>query len=75
MSDCQKVVDILELIIDKEATAEQENFFNNHIEGCAPCLEKYEVNDAMSKFIREKLKKKDCSSSLLNSIKSEIAKI
>lgn len=75
MSDCRKLVDILELIIDKEATPEQEKFFNQHIEGCAPCLDHYEIDEAMHKLIREKLDKKECKSSLLDSIKSEINKI
>lgn len=75
MSDCQKLVDILELIIDKEANAEQEQFFKNHIEGCAPCLHNYEIDEAMYQLIREKLEKKECKISLLDSIKSEINKI
>ena len=75
MSDCQKLVDILELIIDKEASAEQEQFFKSHIEGCAPCLDHYEIDEAMYQLIREKLEKKECKASLLDSIKSEINKI
>ena len=75
MNDCQKLVDILELIVDKEANAEQELFFKNHIEGCAPCLHNYEIDEAMYQLIREKLEKKECKASLLDSIKSEINKI
>jgi len=75
MSDCRKLVDILELIIDKEASPEQEQFFKNHIEGCAPCLDHYEIDEAMHSLIKEKLEKKECKTSLLDSIKSEISKI
>ena len=75
MSDCQKLVDILELIIDKEATTEQETFFKSHIEDCAPCLHNYEIDEAMYQLIRENIDKKECKSTLLDSIKSEISKI
>ena len=75
MSDCQKLVDILELIIDKESTPEQEQFFQSHIEGCAPCLDHYEIDEAMYQLIRDNLEKKECKSSLLDCIKSEINKI
>ena len=75
MSDCQKVVDILELIIDKEANPEQEQFFKSHIDRCAPCLHHYEIDQAMFQLIRESLEKKTCKASLLDSIKSEISKI
>ena len=75
MSDCQKVVDILELIIDKEATDEQKEFFNSHVEGCAPCLDHYEMDEAMLVYLKETLEKKKCCDDLLTNIKAEINKI
>ena len=75
MSDCQKLVDILELIIDKEATPEEENFFKTHIEGCVPCLDHYEIDEAMYQLIKDNLQKKECKAHLLDTIKSEIKKI
>lgn len=75
MNDCQKVVEILELIIDKEATQEQERFFKKHIDGCAPCLKHYEIDNSLIELIKKSLEKKECKSDLLSCIKSEINKI
>jgi len=74
--DCANKVEcmeMLQLIIDGEATtAQKEHFLTHHLEGCLPCYKNYHLELK----IRELLKTNCCGgqvpSDLVNAIKSKI---
>ncbi len=74
-SNCVKVHELLNVIIDDEATKDEEEFFKEHIDECAPCLEKYNVERSLIEKIKSKLSHKCCPESVVNSIKSQIKSI
>lgn len=75
MNDCQRLVNILEAVVDGQASKEDETFFNEHIEDCAPCLEHYELDQSLVELVRQSLERKKCTANLLGCIKEEISKI
>jgi len=74
-NNCKQLAEILHLVIDNQATPDQENFFNQHIHDCAPCLDHYEIDKSLQAIIKERLLKKECCSSLLDSIRTQIKNI
>ena len=70
--DCSKVYNNLQLILDNEASAEEKKFFQEHVDDCAPCLEKYNIEKEILDLIKEKLEKKSCPESIIASIKEKI---
>lgn len=73
--NCKKVVEILDLIIDNEATSDDKDFFYSHIDKCAPCLDYYEVEKDLKDFIVQTVEKKKCSESLKNSIEQKMQEL
>lgn len=72
--NCQRFVDIVNAIIDDEATEEEENFFRDHMNDCTGCLNHYNIEKEIIDQVKEKLKKRCCPSSLKNSILNLIKK-
>lgn len=70
--NCEKVHDLLHVIIDDEANAEEEKFFKEHIDECSPCLEKYNVEKSLIEKIKSKINHKCCPKSLVDSIRESI---
>jgi anti-sigma factor (TIGR02949 family) len=73
--DCEtqrECMEMLQLIVDGEATPEQKsNFLNNHLEQCMPCYKNYHLEVA----IRQLLKSKCASQApqeLVDSIKAKV---
>jgi mycothiol system anti-sigma-R factor len=71
-SACNDFKEVLYLIMDGEATKEQEAFFKQHIDECAPCLDHYNIEQSMVRIIREKLDKKTCPEQIIRAIKAKI---
>ncbi len=71
-SDCKQVATIIHHVIDGEATCDEVEFFNKHIEKCSPCLDKYQVEKDMLQTVREKINRKCCPKATLESIKQKI---
>ena len=74
-SNCVRVHELLNVIIDDEASKEEEQFFKGHIDECAPCLEKYNVERSLIDKIKSKLSHKCCPENVVNSIKEQIKSI
>lgn len=70
--ECNEFKDILYLIMDGEASKDQETFFAKHAEDCAPCLDHYNIEKSVLDTIKEKISKKSCPKELINSIKDQI---
>ena len=72
---CKEVLKNLYLIVDGEATKEQEEYFNRHIEQCIPCLNSYSLEKSVKEFLNSRIEKRPVPQSVLDNIKSEIALI
>jgi len=68
-------MEMLQLIIDGEATPEQQVYFKVHMDKCAPCFKSYDLDNT----IKELLKTRCCGDSvptgLVEQIKNQISQI
>ncbi|MFD2246225.1 anti-sigma factor family protein [Pontibacter ruber] len=71
-SDCDKTAHLLDLIIDGEASAEEQSFFTTHIEDCAPCFESHQKQKLLKNLVSGHLKRVIVPESLALSIKARI---
>ena len=69
--DCLKLI---QRILDKEASAEEEARFLANKDQCLPCQEGYKLELALRKALKTSCHSK-CPSSLLESIRSKISSI
>jgi len=67
-----KCVKILNLILDNEATVEQETYVHEHIESCMVCFEQYELEKNIRDLIKTKLANMPVPEGLANQIRSKI---
>lgn len=68
--DC---MEMLQLIIDGEATPEQkDHFMKNHLEGCMPCYQTYHLETKIKELLKEKCCNGKAPETLVDTIKSQI---
>ena len=72
---CSEFLDVVNLILDNEATEDQENFVREHIEDCTGCLEKYELEKKIKELLQTKISKKPVPLNLANEIRVSIQSI
>ena len=70
-SDCLKLI---QRILDKEATAEEESTFLANKDQCLPCKEGHELELALRKALKSSCHSK-CPSSLIDSLRLKISSI
>jgi anti-sigma factor (TIGR02949 family) len=70
--DCEKVVSLLDMIVDGEATDEDKNYFFTHVEMCKPCFEAHQKQQQLKEVLKASIKRKAFPNDLLSSIKSVI---
>jgi len=46
--------DMLQIILDGDTTAEQREFFRQHIGHCRPCFQSYELDSAIKELLKTK---------------------
>jgi mycothiol system anti-sigma-R factor len=67
-------MEMLQLILDGEASPEQQAYFKSHMDHCLPCFKSYDVDIT----IKELLKTRCCGDSipneLIDQIKTQISK-
>ena len=72
-NECMKILGMLDSILDEEATAEQRLAFQDHLEKCMPCYERYDLDKSVKELLRNK-----CNmcipEGLVESIKVQVAK-
>jgi hypothetical protein len=73
-SDCGKVMEILDKMIDGYASYEEETFFGNHAEDCSPCFDDLERQRLFIQFLNTTVKHKGVPNTLIDTIKSRIQK-
>ena len=65
-------MEILHLMLDNEASNDQENYVHDHIEQCMVCFEQYEVEKHIRELIRTKLANRPVPEGLANQIRTKI---
>ncbi|WP_258103880.1 anti-sigma factor [Marinoscillum sp. MHG1-6] len=74
-SEFQKCLTILHLMLDNEASEEEESYLHNHIEKCMVCFEQYQVEKQIRELLRTRMKKLEVPSDLANNIKTKISQL
>jgi anti-sigma factor (TIGR02949 family) len=70
--DCEKVVSLLDMIVDGEATEDDKTYFFTHLDLCKPCFEAHQKHQRLKEVLKESIKRKVFPSNLLSSIKTVI---
>ena len=74
-SDCEnkrECMQMLQLIVDGEASAEQkEHFLKHHLEECMPCFQNYHLEVAIRQLLKTKCSDQ-CPQELVDSIKAKV---
>ena len=65
--DC---LELLNLVLDQEASPEQHEHFKKHLENCLPCYEKYNIDVAIKKMIKEKCADRNVPVGLVETIRA-----
>ena len=69
-ADCEKVINILEMIIDEEATSDEQTYFYKHLEDCATCFDAHKHQKMLKDFLKMNVKRKDVPAGLISTIKN-----
>lgn len=69
---CAEFMEIVELILDNEATPAQEQFAAQHLESCTGCFDHYEVEKQIKELIQKKLSNRPVPEGLAESIRAQI---
>ncbi|GAB3827099.1 hypothetical protein [Pontibacter rugosus] len=71
-TDCERVSYMLDMVIDGEASSEDQKYFNNHIEECVNCFESHQKQKLLKGLISGHLQRVIVPESLAYSIKAKI---
>jgi anti-sigma factor (TIGR02949 family) len=71
-SEFSKCMEILELMLDNEATDEQQRFVIDHIDNCIFCFEQYQVETHIRELIKTKVANLPVPEGLANEIRAKI---
>ena len=70
--ECSEFIRKVELALDGELTATEEQEFIADAQRCGWCLEQYEIEKAFKNFLAQKLQRKPISATLVENIKAKI---
>ncbi|MEL6557876.1 MAG: hypothetical protein AAFQ94_06795 [Bacteroidota bacterium] len=71
-SNFEKCYEILKLMIDNQASGEQEKYFNEHIEKCIHCLRQYNLEKEIKLMIQQQADRQTVPSDLVDTIRTAI---
>lgn len=71
---CCDCVQSLQLVIDGEASKEQEEYFMSHLDECSPCYNFYELEKSVKQILQNKIEKKPCPPHVLDNIREKLRK-
>ena len=72
--DEQECLRVLEIVLDNEASPEEEEKYFAHIQKCWTCFQNYNLESAIRELIKTKVEKKVVPLDLEQRIRSEIGK-
>lgn len=65
-------MEMLQVILDGEATEEQQKYFKTHMDNCMPCYKSYDLDMHIKKLLQSKCCGGDCPQDLIEKIKIQI---
>ncbi len=65
-------MEMLQLILDGQASAEQKEYFKSHMDHCMPCFKSYQLDMSIKELLQTKCCGGDAPTELVNKIKSQI---
>ena len=65
--------EMLQVILDGEATPEQKEYFKKHMDACLPCFKGYELDMAIKQLVQSKCCGGEAPSELVEQIKITIS--
>ncbi|MBS1680760.1 MAG: hypothetical protein JST48_03535 [Bacteroidetes bacterium] len=65
-------MEMLQVILDGEATVEQKDYFKTHMDHCMPCYKEYNVDMAIKELLQAKCCGGNCPEGLVEQIRSKI---
>ena len=63
---------MLQSILDGEASPEQKDYFRNHMDKCMPCFKTYEVDMTIKEMLKIKCRGEEVPKELLDQLKDQI---
>lgn len=66
-------IEMLQVIIDGEASDEQQEYFKNHMDRCLPCFKSYDLDMAIKRLLKTKCCGGDAPIDLVDQIKMQIS--
>lgn len=75
-SDCsefQKCLEILYLMLDNEASQEEETYLHRHFDNCRVCFEHYEVEKQIRELLKTKLANQPVPADLAETIRIRVS--
>ena len=73
--EVEKCLELIHLVLDAEASPEQEKYLSEHLDMCMQCLESFNIEKEIRAALKNKIEQKQVPSSLLESIKGKISEI
>lgn len=68
-------MEMLQLILDGEATSEQQEYFRFHMDKCMPCFQSYKLNMSIKELVKTRCCGDPVPQGLVEQIKMQISQI
>jgi anti-sigma factor (TIGR02949 family) len=72
-SERQKCLDILNVVLDGEATTAQKEYLESHIDLCLPCLNDYNLEKVIKELLQSNCTNAQVPPGLLEAVRSKIS--
>lgn len=73
--EVEKCLELIHLVLDSEASSDQEKYLIEHLEMCMQCLENFNIEKEIRTALKTRLENKRVPLDLINTIKGKIAEI
>ncbi|MEQ9289029.1 MAG: zf-HC2 domain-containing protein [Cyclobacteriaceae bacterium] len=72
MADCSEYRDLVQLVIDGEASSQEETYLRRHLKMCLKCLDRYNIDSEIKQMLKLKLAKMEVPAGLAETIRSKL---
>ena len=73
MDECMKVLEVLDSVLDEEASEQDQKLLTSHIEKCMPCYEHYNLDKSIKELLKARCSKTELPAGLVDSIKLQVS--
>jgi anti-sigma factor (TIGR02949 family) len=71
-AQCTECLQSLQMLVDGEATKEQESYFKDHLNECTPCYTFFNLEKTVKEVLQNKIQKRPLPPSLIENVKAKI---